>query len=66
VELVQSKPVWTLLARFAGVHTEERAWRVGARGEELVGKELAKLGPDWRVLHSIALSATTDPTWITL
>jgi hypothetical protein len=55
IELRRSEPVWTLLARVAGVHTEERAWRVGARGEELVGKELAKLGPDWRVLHSVPL-----------
>jgi len=55
VEMRQSEPVWTLLARMAGVQTEESAWRVGARGEELVGNELAKLGPDWRVLHSIPL-----------
>jgi hypothetical protein len=55
VELRQSEPVWTLLARVAGGHTQERAWCIGARGEEKVGKELAKLGPDWRVLHSIPL-----------
>ena len=30
-------PVRTLVARAFGIHTEERAWRVGAVGEEKVG-----------------------------
>jgi hypothetical protein len=48
-----SQPVWTRIARVAGVHTDERSWRVGARGEELVAKELAGLGDEWCVLHAI-------------
>jgi hypothetical protein len=46
-------PVRTLLARVLHVHTDERAWRVGAVGEEKVAAQLAKLGPRWRVLHGI-------------
>lgn len=46
-------PVRTLLARLLGVHTEERAWRIGAEGEERVGRELARLGPAWTTLHAI-------------
>jgi hypothetical protein len=41
------------LARVLGVHTDERAWRIGADGEEEVGRRLAKLGGDWRVLHAV-------------
>jgi hypothetical protein len=36
-------PVRTSLARVLGVHTDERAWRVGARGEEKVAGQLEKL-----------------------
>jgi hypothetical protein len=49
----QAAPVRTLLARVLGVHTDERAWRVGAVGEEKVGAQLAKLSEDWKVLHGI-------------
>lgn len=38
-------PVRNLAARVLGVHTDERAWRLGAKGESLVGKQVAKLGP---------------------
>lgn len=44
VELRQAAPVRTTLARFLGVHTDERAWRIGADGEESIARELAKLG----------------------
>lgn len=54
-EARRSEPVWSLLARVAGLHTDERAWHLGAKGEELVGKELAKLGHGWHALHSIPL-----------
>lgn len=30
-----------------------RSWRVGAAGERAVAAQLAALGPDWRVLHSV-------------
>jgi hypothetical protein len=49
-------PVKSLLARAIGVHTDERAWRIGADGEELVAAQLAKVAkkdPRWRFLHSI-------------
>lgn len=49
-------PVRTLVARAFGIHTEERAWRIGAVGEEKVGAQLAKLvkkDPRWRVIHAI-------------
>jgi hypothetical protein len=36
-------PVASLLARLMKVHTDERAWRVGAEGEERVGGQLEKL-----------------------
>ncbi len=49
-------PVKSLLARALGVHTNERAWRIGADGEERVAARLAKLAkkdPRWRSLHAI-------------
>ena len=56
VELREAAPVRTFVARVFGMHTEERAWRVGAVGEEKVADRLAKLvakDPRWRVLHAI-------------
>lgn len=44
-------PVRTTLARLLGVHTAERAWRVGAAGEEAVARRLCGLGDEWCVLH---------------
>jgi hypothetical protein len=52
--LKQAAPVRTFLARVLRVHTDERAWRIGADGEEKVAVQLAKLikrDPPWRVLH---------------
>lgn len=52
----RAAPVRTILARLFGIHTEAWAWSKGARGEEKVGAQLAKLAdrdPRWRVLHSI-------------
>jgi hypothetical protein len=49
----QAAPVRTLLARVLGVHTDERAWRIGADGEEVVAKQLSTLASTWRVLHSV-------------
>lgn len=42
-----------VLARVVGAKTEERAWRVGADGEEAVAARLASLGVQWRVLHAV-------------
>lgn len=53
----EQAPVKTLLARALCVHTDERAWRVGGRGEQKVGRQLAKLGASWKVLHSIPVGA---------
>ncbi|MCW2809380.1 MAG: hypothetical protein JWQ93_3335 [Marmoricola sp.] len=52
----EAAPVKSLLARVLGVHTDERAWRIGADGEERVAARLAKLAnkdPRWRSLHAI-------------
>ncbi|UUW90413.1 nuclease-related domain-containing protein [Nocardioides sp. WV_118_6] len=49
-------PIKTVLARVLGVHTDERAWRLGAVGEEQVAAQLAKVARDdgrWRFLHAI-------------
>lgn len=45
------------LARLFDVRTEERAWRIGAIGEQAVAAQLNKLGPAWRVLHSIEVGS---------
>ena len=52
-EVNAQAPVRNLVARVLGVKTEERAWRIGAKGEEKVGTELAKLGDGWHVLHAV-------------
>lgn len=49
-------PVKTTLARVLGVHTDERAWRIGADGEEKVAARLEKMcakNPAWKVLHAV-------------
>jgi hypothetical protein len=49
------QPVLTRLARVARVHTDERAWRIGAKGEQLVAKELTKLPAGWHNLNAIPI-----------
>ena len=54
--LKQAAPVRTFLARVLGVHTDERAWRIGADGDEKVAAQLVKLAskdPRWHVLHAV-------------
>jgi Nuclease-related domain len=46
-------PVANFVSRVLGVKTEERSWRVGMKGEEMVGDELAKLGEGWHFLHAV-------------
>jgi hypothetical protein len=56
VEKRGAAPVKSTLARVLGVHTDERAWRIGADGEELVAAQLtkaAKKDPRWNFLHAI-------------
>jgi hypothetical protein len=58
--LREQAPVKAFVGRLLGAHTKERAWRVGARGEERVGDRLEALvrkDPRWRVLHSILVGA---------
>jgi hypothetical protein len=46
--------VGTFLARAFDMKTDERAWRVGANGEETVGSRLEKLTKHgWHVLHAV-------------
>lgn len=49
-------PVKSVFARLLGVHTDERAWRIGADGEEKVASQLGKVqkqDPRWRLLHAV-------------
>jgi hypothetical protein len=52
-EVNAQAPVMNFVARVLGVKTDERAWRVGAKGEQKVAGELAKLGPAWHRLHAV-------------
>jgi hypothetical protein len=56
-ELRRSHRTKSFLGRLLGVQTEDAAYRKGAEGEQLVGKQLAKLGPGWHVLHSIPIGS---------
>jgi hypothetical protein len=56
-EIQKAFPARAFLARVIGVHTEERAWRRGAAGGEVVARQLNKLGPSWRVIHSVPVGA---------
>lgn len=50
--------VGTVLARVFDAKTDERAWRIGAKGERTVGERLEKLITDgWYVLHSVPVGA---------
>lgn len=54
VAMREKSRVGTWLARTLDVKTDERAWRVGADGEETIGAKLEKLTKDgWFVLHSV-------------
>jgi hypothetical protein len=53
-------PIRSILARILLVHSDERAWRLGAVGEVLVAAQLDKLirrDPRWRCLHSIPVGS---------
>ncbi|MDQ3972901.1 MAG: NERD domain-containing protein [Actinomycetota bacterium] len=49
----RAAPVRSLAARLLGVHTDERAWRIGADGERAVAKRLQRLPAPWTVLHAV-------------
>lgn len=49
------------LARAANADTEERAWRRGIEGEQVIGAALDKARKHgWKVLHSIPVGAESD------
>ena len=52
-ELKAASPVRAFLARLLHVHTDERAFRKGSRGEEEVARRLLQLGDGWHVIHAI-------------
>ena len=50
--------IGTFIARTLDIKTDERAWRVGAGGEETVGEKLEKLiEHGWHVLHSVPVGS---------
>jgi hypothetical protein len=49
----RAAPVRTFAARVLGVHTDERAWRIGAAGERRVAARLERLPDPWTALHAI-------------
>jgi hypothetical protein len=53
----RAAPVRTAVARFFGRHTSERAWRVGADGEQQVAGQLATLPDGWFTLHAIPVGS---------
>jgi len=52
-EIQREFPARVFPSKVLGVRTDERAWRRGAAGEEEVARQLDKLGPSWRVVHSV-------------
>ncbi|HEY1762050.1 MAG TPA: nuclease-related domain-containing protein [Acidimicrobiales bacterium] len=61
LEIRQAHPVLVFMLRLFGQHSDERAWRRGAEGEEEVAYQLRKLGEGWRVIHSVPVgTADTD------
>ncbi len=54
---IRSHPYLTALGLLLGVQTKPAVWAKGGRGEVLVGKQLSKLGSEWRVLHSIPVGS---------
>lgn len=59
-ELRREAPIRTTLARVLGVHTDERAMRIGAKGERLVAARLEGLPDGWHVLHAIHVRRDRD------
>jgi hypothetical protein len=57
-EVRSRAPIRFFLLRLLGAKTEERAWRVGYKGEKKVGRELRKLPAGWHVVHAVPLSET--------
>jgi len=56
-EIQQAHPVLVSILRLFGAHSQERAWRRGAEGEEEVARQLRKLSEGWCVLNSVPIGA---------
>ncbi|QSQ24880.1 NERD domain-containing protein [Pyxidicoccus parkwayensis] len=57
-ELADAAPIRTFIARIFDIHTDERAWRLGADGEERVGALLEQLHPHgWHVEHDVRVGS---------
>jgi len=54
-DIQKAHPVLVFIFRLFGAHSQERAWRRGAEGEEEVAWRLRKLGDGWRILHSVPI-----------
>jgi Nuclease-related domain len=54
-EVNSQAPVRNLVARLLGVPTDERAWRVGAKGEQKVGRKLVSLPEGWHHLNAVPI-----------
>lgn len=52
-EVQHAHPFRVFVLRMFDEHSQERAWRRGAEGEEEVGWQLRKLGDRWKVIHSV-------------
>jgi hypothetical protein len=52
-EIRRAHPVLVSILRLFNAHSDERAWRRGADGEEEVAFQLRKLGEGWHVIHSV-------------
>lgn len=57
--LAAEAPVRTMVARLLDAKTEERGWRVGAKGERAVGRTLARPPRPWRALHAVPVGTQT-------
>lgn len=60
MELTREAGSAPLLRRLLRSRAEERAWRAGAKGEELVAAQLHRLrarDPRWRLLHAVPVGA---------
>ncbi|NNN15283.1 MAG: NERD domain-containing protein [Acidimicrobiaceae bacterium] len=56
-ELQRESPVWTFIARITKTHNDERAFRIGGKGEQKVAHRLEMLPVGWKVLNSIGIGS---------
>jgi hypothetical protein len=53
----EAAPIKTFVGRVLGVRNDERAWRIGAKGEEKVAARLDRLPEGWHVLHAVPVGS---------